>query len=376
MSSLCAISTSCRQLYILTVPVLYQRINLNNKNHGCPGLLLRLTTKGTKLPNFIRQITIESGNWVNDFALQQLIELFSNLTQLETLTWSQNYDIPDGILQSLHKYSPKSRLIVKAEIPFLYPQSVPHQCTGFSSPNLYSLDARIPAEPQSRRIAKLSLFNILRSSTNLRKLNLTQDNGGCVVFGFDPSLEIDLNVRVGDQLPQLEELSFPIFSITDMSRWGNMGGWSKLRVLKLSRNAWALEAFNGRVPCLRSLTLNIPWSQLESLEWRLSQMSILEELVLNGDGMRFPFNLLAANSDTLRTLTVHAPEPYSPKMRPDIPISDIWRLNETCPKLKFLSVDINRDGQWVSSLPQFLFMILSIIYKESIEPITNQSLAA
>jgi hypothetical protein len=41
-----------------------------------------------------------------------------------------------------------------------------------------------------------------------------------------------------------------------------------------------------------------------------------------------------------------------------------------------LSVDINRNGQWVSSLPQFLFMILSIIYKESIEPIANQSLAA
>jgi hypothetical protein len=104
MSSLCSISASCRQLYILTVPVLYQRINLNNKNHGCPGLLLRLTTKGTKLPNFIRQITIESGNWINDLALQQLIELFSKLTQLETLTWSQTYDIPDGILQSLHKY--------------------------------------------------------------------------------------------------------------------------------------------------------------------------------------------------------------------------------------------------------------------------------
>ena len=364
MSSLCSISASCRQLYILTVPVLYQRIDLNNKNHGCPGLLLRLTTKGTKLPNFIRQITIESGNWINDLALQQLIELLSKLTKLETLTWSRNYDIPDGILQSLHKYNPTSRLIVKAEVPFPYLQSGPSQCTGFSSPNLYSLDARIPAEAEPRRIAKLSLFNILRSSINLRKLNITQDSGGSVVVGFGSVLETNLNVQEGDQLPQLEELSFPIFSFTDMSRWGDIGGWSRLRVLKLSRNAWGLEAFNGRVPCLRSLTLDIPWSQLESSEWRLSQISILEELVLIGDGMRFPFNLLAANSDTLRSLTVYALEPPSPKLRPNIPISDIWKLNETCPKLKFLSVDINRDGQWVSSLPQFLFMILSMIYKK------------
>jgi hypothetical protein len=376
MSSLCAISTSCRQLYILTVPVLYQRINLNMKNRGCPGLLLRLTTKGTKLPNFIRQITIESGSWINDLALQQLIELLSRLTQLETLTWSRDYDIPDRILQSLHKYCPTSRLIVKGEVRFPYPQLGSYQCTGFSSANLYSLDARIPAEPKAMRMAKLSLFNILRSSTNLRKLNITQDRGGCVIYVANSGLDIDLNVRVGEQLPQLEELSFPIFSLTDISRWGDMEGWSRLRVLKLSRNAWVLEAFNGRVPCLRSLTLNVGWLELESLDSRLPQISMLEELVLNGDGMRFPFNLLAVNSDTLRTLTVHSPEPDSLKMWHDIPISDIRRLNETCPKLKFLSVDMNRDGQWVSSLPQFSSMILSTICKESIEPITNQNLAA
>ena len=336
---------------MLAVPVLYQRINLNYKNYGCPGLLLRLVTKGSNLPKFIRQISIESGDWINDLALQQLTELFSKLTQLETLTWSQNYDIPDGILRNLHKYSPKARLIVRAAVPSQYPPSIPHQCTGFSSPNLYSLDANIPGEPQSERMAKLSLFNIIRSSTNLRKLNMTYNTGGCVAYAFDPSLQVELNVRTGDRLPQLEELSFPIFSITDLSRWGEIEGWSKLRVLKLSRNI--VGAFNGRVPCLRSLTLNIPWSQLETLDWRLSQMSGLEELILNGDGMRFPFDLLAANSDTLRTLSVHAPEPYSPEMRTDIPVSDIQRLNETCPKLKSLSVDLNRDGKWVSSLPRF-----------------------
>lgn len=283
ISTLCSLSAVCRQLYILTVPILYQRINLD-KNRGCPGLLLRLTAKDTKLPSFIRKITIESGNWINDVVVQQLIELFSKLTRLETLTWSKNYDIPDGILQSLHKYSPKSRLIVKADIP-LSTSFEPHQCTGFSSPNLYRLDAYIPAEPRSKRIAKLSLFKILRSSKNLLILNTTQQIDRSGTF-YVPEFEVDLNIRENDELPQLEELSFPIFSVLDMSRWGNIGGWSKLKILKLrQKNAQGIESFNGQVPCLRSLELEIPWSKFEDIERRLSQITTLEELVLTGDAM-------------------------------------------------------------------------------------------
>jgi hypothetical protein len=64
--------------------------------------------------------------------------------------------------------------------------------------------------------------------------------------------------------------------------------------------------------------------------------------------MRFPFDILQAYRETLTNLTVHAPEPYDPERRPDIPIAELQQLNAICPNLQMLSVDMNRDGQWVS----------------------------
>lgn len=66
--------------------------------------------------------------------------------------------------------------------------------------------------------------------------------------------------------------------------------------------------------------------------------------------MRFSFGILEAYGETLESFTAHAPESYDPERRPDIALAGIERLNATCPKLKKLSVDMNRDGQWVSLL--------------------------
>jgi hypothetical protein len=54
----------------------------------------------------------------------------------------------------------------------------------------------------------MCLFKILKPSPNLRKLSIKKDSGGCVVYGYNPNNKVELDV---DQLPQLEELSFPLF---------------------------------------------------------------------------------------------------------------------------------------------------------------------
>jgi hypothetical protein len=87
----------------------------------------------------------------------------------------------------------------------------------------------------------------------------------------------------------------------------------------------------------------------------------LGELVLTGYGMQFPFGILESNADTLTALTVHAPEPYDPKRRPDVPLEDLKRLRETCTNLTFLAVDINREGEWVSRS-----LLLLHIYKNTL----------
>jgi hypothetical protein len=134
--------------------------------------------------------------------------------------------------------------------------------TGFSSPRLHSLTCFIPYNPSEQRKAKLCLFKILKSSPNLRKLIINQESPGCVIFGRDPNKNVELDVRPQDQLPQLEELTFPLFSIQDMIKWGDMGGWTNLRSLKI-KNSNILQAFAGRVPCLQSLVADVTWNDLQ-----------------------------------------------------------------------------------------------------------------
>lgn len=340
---------------MLAVPVLYQKINLAYGNRD-PGLFQRLAKTGTGLTKFIQEIKIRYGQGIDDTTLQQLAKIFSTATQLRTLTWSGNYSIHDEILQNLHRSSPHARIIVEGEIPHRIEPSEPEQeqRIGVSSPNLYSLYATISAEPHAAQAAKLSVYHTLRSSPNIRKLEMYQQSGGCVRYGYQPELNVEFDVREGEQLPQLEELAFPMFSSRDMVRWGDMGGFSRLKVLKLSGYSTGIGAFVGRTPCLRSLTLDLPWEDIKASEQYLVQITGLEELVLSGYGMEFPFGLLEKNSDSLTALTVHAPEPCDPHRRPDVQLSVLQKLRETCPNLTFLAVDINREGEWVSLRSLFL----------------------
>jgi hypothetical protein len=184
---------------------------------------------------------------------------------------------------------------------------------------------------------------------------MDQQSGGCVMYGWEPGLEVELGVREGENLPHLEDLSFPMFSSEDIIRWGDMGGFSRLKALSLSRGSSNIEAFIGRMPNLRSLTLELPGEDIKASETCLAKITGLEELVLNGYGMEFPFGILESNADTLKSLTIHAPEPYDPRRRPGVPEEDLKRLRETCMNLTDLAVDINREGEWVSLSPLLLF---------------------
>lgn len=74
------------------------------------------------------------------------------------------------------------------------------------------------------------------------------------MYAYDPNLHVDFNIQVGDCLLQLEELSLPITHNAELRLWGDMRGWKSLRALKPSGGTGDLEAFEGTVPCLRSLT--------------------------------------------------------------------------------------------------------------------------
>jgi len=331
---------------MLAVPLIYRRIHLHDRVKQPEFLLRRLTKDDSKIPVFIREIVINPGYWLNESNLELLVKVISKSMRLEILSWSCTYNVPEVILQALEQFCPSTRLIVSA---VMYPSLTGRQeeDTGFSSPTLHSLTCLIPYNPSQRRKAKLCLFKILKSSPNLRKLVINQESAGCVMFGWDPNRNVELDVRSQDQLPQLEELAFPLFSVQDMVKWGDMGGWANLRSLKI-KNSNILQAFAGRVPCLQSLVADVTWNDLQLNKLLFFRLGPLEELVLNGKEMRFPFDILEAYGKTLTILTVHAPEPYDPERRSDIPIAELQQLNAICPNLQNLGVDMNRDGEWVS----------------------------
>jgi hypothetical protein len=134
-----------------------------------------------------------------------------------------------------------------------------------------------------------------------------------------------------------------------MVTWGDMSGWTYLQSLKI-RNYSILQVFGECVPRLRSMLANVPWADLQLNKQLFFRLGPLEELTLDGKEMRFPFDILEIYVQTLTSLAVHAPEPYDPERRPDIPLAGLQLLNATCPYLKNLGMDTNRDGELVSLL--------------------------
>jgi hypothetical protein len=135
----------------------------------------------------------------------------------------------------------------------------------------------------------------------------------------------------------------------DMIKWGNKRGWANLQILKID-NTSIIPAFADRVPALRSLLANVLWTNMQLYKPHFCRLGPLEELTLNGKDMRFPRDILEVYGPALTSLKVHAPEPYDPERQPDIPLADLQWLRKTCPKLKTLGVDMNRNGQWAVPL--------------------------
>jgi hypothetical protein len=222
-----------------------------------------------------------------------------------------------------------------------------------------------PARPAGRARAQNRLSE--GSATLSGTVDTKKDSGGCVVYGYNHNNKVELDVRPEGQLPQLEELSFPLFLMEDMIKWGNKGGWTILQSLKID-NTSIIPAFADRVPALRSLQANVPWTDMQLYKPHFCRLGSLEELTLNGKDMRFPRDILEVYGPTLTSLTVHVPKPYVPERRPDIPLAELQWLKKTCPKLKALGMDMKRNGQWVG--------LLSIPNSCSLSPCTANAIVS
>lgn len=370
-----AFSKVSRHLYQLSVPWLYRRLVILFTTKSHRPLLLRLLKDGSKLPSFIRELRIKQYLRSSSEQQCQLLELLHRLGRLESFWWDDYCDMPEVFLNFLHEKWPNARIVVDAQqvcpirvkyslncnSAFVWPSSHCLHTFVFRAVRKYEFDHRF----------KQNLFQTIKRSPNLKILQIWDFVSGLFSYLDDMSSELgypgDLAAGVRERgamsegLPQLEELTLaglilPLFTHNELNVWGSTGGWEKLKRLKLKPSDF-LPAFLGRVPSLEVLDCSSYLSRaIEDYTHPAGQgkpialLGALRELEYQGPGITFPIKVLQHVSRTLVSFKMHNPDSFvhrNGSTEPaDIQFRDILVLNDTCPRLETLAVDMWREAVW------------------------------
>lgn len=195
------------------------------------------------------------------------------------------------------------------------------------------------------------------SCPNLRSftLSLTGGWGGCLL-GTNQFPKIHTFQLTGHEtFPPLEELSLSAYGpdVDEQLIWRTRFPWSGLRSLSLGprRNVDFLELAGGHTISLRSLWVETFYDQSENeclaLESFLRSFNTLESLSVKG---HFLSSGAFSNHPNLRHFCLHTHEcPYPDETRLILGGTGLYDLDLNCPLLESLEIDIQRDGEWVST---------------------------
>ena len=294
--------------------------------------------------------------------------------------------MPEAFLNFLHEKWPNARIVVDAQQ--VSPMKVKYSlnCNSAfvwpSSRCLHTFVFKATRKCEFDHRFKQNLFQTIKRSPNLKILQIRDFVSGLFGQLDDMSSELrypgDLAAGVRERgamsegLPQLEELTLtgltlPLFTHNELNVWGSTGGWEKLKRLKLKPSDF-LPAFLGRVPSLEVLDCSSYLSRaFEDYAHPAGQgkpialLGALRELEYQGPGITFPIEVLQHVSRTLVSLKMHNANSFvhrNGSTKPaDTQFRDILILNDTCPRLETLAVDMWREGVWpyefLTALAQF-----------------------
>ena len=350
-----------RQFYMVATPFFYRCLHLESNSERdvrkLEALIIRLITN-TAVISFIREIHIHGIHFVEEpgALIEGLKAVFSRLTRLDAFSWYPRDHRLLPVLQCVCLQWPDCRLHplsldIGSQEGRQMVEIIPHK--------LHHLSLCMPREPVARNTAKKDLVKAIKKCTNARSLNVSLEPPGCKRFRWS-SQEVRVELLENDKIPCLSDVSIrdPPFPWNDFRKWGQKGGWSVLESLTL-RKYEQLPVFQGCEATLRSLNIIDGWEIDDTaLGDFCSNLECLEELRICGTIVEVPVDTLRRCGQHLKRLEVHTygfdcPSYYMERLEASLKPLDM-RINEWCPSLSFVALDVKcNDEEWVSLLHCF-----------------------
>ncbi|KAI9724727.1 MAG: hypothetical protein M1812_000002 [Candelaria pacifica] len=316
-----------------------------------------------------------------------LVSLIQQLQYLEAFRWAVDRPMPAPVLDALNQKWPTSKLFVDSYKCWEYVRdngTIRKQTEPLNllpgSAILYSIKANIAYGCGATEHEMGDIYKMLISSPNVRILELSVYQGGCKYSRTSP---YTFPFQEGHRFPPLERLVLNGYEFHDrrlrhphlneteaalqhaqskqmgIEAWYNAMDWTRLRHLGLhGLQLEVLLRFHGCLPGLRSLhagpkhftrntTAEYKQQLRDAVQYFVSGLRNLEELSLHGFEEHLPLYTVTQHGPTLRSLEILERETSSPGFRrPVLTLEQLEILNETCPLLTKLSLDLNRNGEW------------------------------
>jgi hypothetical protein len=222
----------------------------------------------------------------------------------------------------------------------------------------------------------LALHELFNTFPNLEELSVSVNwlLGGCVMDGLpSPTRILGLVLSEDATFPPLKSLSLSGYPIEgdEVALWRDRFPWEKLQSLSvgvqlLPSTPGLLELATGKLVNLKEFRIT-SYNRLRSsaeLDAFLCSFNTLESLTAKGAVPSFSSVIHQSN---LKHLCLHAIE--KPDMeRETLDVEQLENLNQHCPELTTLEIDLDPNGTWVSrgliSLPllELIFVCLARRY--------------
>ena len=358
------------------MPLIYECVKLDISRYTFTHRLYLTPQKSRPLPlnslfarlssspsvrTLVRRIRVLKRGVAHPAALDLLLSLIPEFSQLTSFTWDDDCQIPTTALNMFSQHWPRAQLHIRTKSPV---DKISRDWQMFrQAPNmLQSLKICIPSARTSHygsvhREAKRKLFWVLNSCPGLQCLSTYSDFDCGLHDGPRGSWH---KVKFVGPLPQLLELSITdrTFSVSDLLQWGRGNGWLNLRKITLWESG-LLSGLRGCEQSLRSIQLIGTKEGYENdLMEICSRTRRMTELKINTPRSRYPTSTLAICGASLVTLAVHCPSQIA-----RAPLDFLEVIQRHCPLLVNLALDTCLSSMVVS--PQARTSINTVLTRQN-----------